>query len=182
MKKLGIPPARLAVVVVGLIAIFEEWKGVQEETLWNYDFASVVMGVLYLITLVGIIITIRRLIRGEKTFASPTMLLAAAFVVLVWGHRAMVEAKEKLPNIYTAWTQDIGGDGGLYLYFKADGYLSAQKQDQWQVTYYRGSYARQGDSLLLNMPADFPVGSIAIVEGNTLRFPGFKAFFEFRQK
>lgn len=182
MKKLGIPPARLAVIVVGLIAIFEEWKGVQEETLWNYDFTSMVMGLLYLIILVGVIISIRRFIKGEKAFASPTMLLAAVFVVLVWGHRSVVEAKEKLPDIYMAWTEEIGSDGGLYLSFKEGGYLTAHKQDHWQVIYYRGSYTRQGDSLLLNMPADFPLGNIAIVEGNTLRFPGFKAFFEFRQK
>lgn len=183
MQRLGVTPARLLVIVIGLVAIFEEWKGVREETLWNFDFASVVMGGLYLITLIGIIITTRRLIKGEKTFASPTMLLAIVFVLLIWGHRARVSYMDDSPDVYTAWTDDIGGDGGLFLSFKEGGYLTAQKQDQWQVTYYRGSYSRKGDTLLLSMPSEFPLGGTAIVDGDTtLQFPGFRAFFQFYRK
>jgi hypothetical protein len=181
MKRLGLRELYLAIIVAGILALWEEWKGVYIDALFPVYWASVIRGILYVLTVVSVVVAIRLLIRGRgwRSFTAPA--IAFAFIMQIGINRITARAWDKSPDFYSAWTGDIGGDGGLYLSFKQQGYLRAQKQDHWQVTYYTGSYFKKGDTLYLDIPFDFPLSRTAVIEGDSaLQFLDSRAHFTFR--
>lgn len=179
MTRFKISPFIALIIIIGILAVVEEWQPVKKEGLWVIDAAFIMIALLYIITILALLIAIRRWAkeRGSKSFAA--FGIALAFVGLIWGHRGVMSEKDAAPDVFSAWTMDIGGDGGFYLSFKKGHYVTAQKQDQWMQTFYRGSYSRKGDTIDLDIPVDFPLSTRAVIEGDTLHFLGSKAYFHF---
>lgn len=179
MKRFRINPVIALITIIGALAVWKEWQPVKVETLWKPDMASIAMGLLYLVTFIVLIMAIRQWKKGHGKAAFTACGVALAFIALIWGQRWALIAREAEPDVFSARAEGVGGDGALYLSFKKGHYVTAQKQDQWTQTFYRGSYSRQGDTLELDIPLDFPLGKRAVIEGDTLRFLNPPAFFYF---
>ena len=74
------------------------------------------------------------------------------------------------PDIFTAYTNEIGSDGGLDLEFKSNGILKITKMDHWELSEYRGRYQMKDDTVDLDIPLEFKLGKKGVLGIDSLRF------------
>jgi hypothetical protein len=80
--------------------------------------------------------------------------------------------------LFIANSNEFGNDGGFRLNFKENMVLIGEKIDRFNKTTYWGSYKQEGDTIRIDIPLDFQLGKIALLQDSILYFPDDSLRFE----
>lgn len=173
LKQKGLKPLQvLLVLVVGTIALRIAYLPVVHDMLffsWTYQVPFFCLGVL---TIVYCLLNIRKYLDAKQLLGLTPLTIGIVAILLVVIQQRKRSNWDKAFIIFTASTTQIGNDGGFSLNFKREGIVKATKMDHWSVTYYWGKYRLEKDTVYLDVPLDFELGKIAVLEKDALRFLG----------
>jgi hypothetical protein len=175
MRKIQI----ILIAIFGLLAVAIEFRNIKTDTLFGIDMLEVIPLIVLCILTTAIIYRNSVQFRQTKRYFSflPAF-IGIVLVVITFGHKIWRSSVDNAPTLFTATNYNLGSDGGFILDFKTNKHLKAEKRDHWMVTYYWGSYDKQGDTLLLNIPLDFKMGRHAVLQDNVLSFTDDTVHFE----
>ena len=170
-----------ALLISGL-TLWTEFDPVKESTIFTFEGNSFTFWILCTLTVIFAIINIRQFFSSKKVISFLPLLLCVTSISCVIWHQKKIEKLDNSLTKFTAYTYDIGNDGGLILDFKVNGHLKAEKRDHWTVTYYWGEYSQSHDTLNLSIPFNFKISRQALLTKDSLYFINDSTkFFVYRQ-
>jgi hypothetical protein len=155
---------------LGILAIFSAYLPVKHYSLFFSWIYSAPIVLLCLSALVFLVFLIRQYIKEVKPVALVPFiicLVSGFFAYYLEGRR---EGLDHSDTSFKASTDKFGDDGGFYIDFKKNGHVQAERHSHWELTSYWGGYRRDGDTIYLDIPLDFPLGKKAVLTDTTLRF------------
>lgn len=165
-------------LLIGGLAIFIEFRSVEELTLFFDWVSSVPFFTLCFLTLLFLLLNARKFVRNKKfTSFLPITICIISIAIIVW-HKMNRSSLDNSPTKFTATTYQIGSDGGFILDFKKNGHLKAERRDHWAVTYYWGKYYEKSDTITFDMPLDFQIKRQAILTDTSLNIIGDTISFQ----
>jgi hypothetical protein len=169
----------ILILIFGLLASGLEFRNIKTDTVFS-------IGMLEGIPLIALCILTATFIyknsvqfrRTKNYFSFVPPFIGLVLIVTTFAHKLWRSSVDNAPTIFTATNYNLGNDGGFILDFKADKHLKAEKRDHWMVTYYWGSYEKQGDTLLIDIPLNFKMGRHAVLQDNLLSFTDDTVHFD----
>jgi hypothetical protein len=153
------------VVILGFVCLFEEFKKVKI----NLLFEGVFRGAFLLLFFTGTIIQLFNDIHSLRQTKTITAFLPSISLIVLW---AIISIHSFLwsrgTTKFTAYTDDI--DHGVLLDFRDDNTLQITHFFKFGEKIYLGKYSELKDTLILCIETDIPFGNKAIMRNDTLQF------------
>jgi hypothetical protein len=161
----------LYIFVFGGIAVIREFQNIKEWTVFGGDlFGAFLLIILCILTVFFLFKNYSRFKQTRNYFTFIHSFTGLLFLGLIFGHMIIRSSYDNSKTLFEAYNETTGNDEGFTLDFKMNKHLKGQRVDRFGTTSYWGSYTKQGDTLILDIPLDFKMGRHAILQGNILQF------------
>jgi len=161
----------IILLLAGLTVPFE-FQNVFQETLFGFEafIRNVLITLLCIVTIVFLLLNFFNYKRSKQIILFIPPISGLLLLGLIFVHKQIRNQINNSPTLFAADNPYLGNDGGFTLEFKANNHVIGQKMDHWSFTTYWGSYTKQGDTLLLDIPLDFKMGRHGVIHGDTISF------------
>ena len=148
-----------------------QFQKIKEDTIFGIELIQFVPSfLLCILTIVYLLKNINQYADIKNAYVLTPSFLGMLFLILIFGHILIRSNLDKSPTLFVAATSDIGSDGGFTLDFKINNHLKGVKIDRFSTTSYWGTYTKLNDTIKIDIPTDFKLGKIALLQKDSFRF------------
>jgi glucan phosphoethanolaminetransferase (alkaline phosphatase superfamily) len=160
------------IVLLGILGVILESKADAKSDFPLIFGLFFILIILILLLLIYFFIGIIRFKRSkQKAHFIPFLicLISLLFIFGYWWYSKGIYNSKSLYKAY-GYPGKIDGREDTEIDFKENGKLMVHAMYKFSDSYYWGSYEQKGDTLILNIATDFPLGNKAIIKEHSLRF------------
>jgi hypothetical protein len=165
------PVQLILILLFGGLTMFLEFRSIKESIIsWGDLFDAIPLFVLFILTIAYLFVNSGQYRQHKNLRSFIPSAVGLLLLGVTAGHMWLRSHYDNSPTLFTATNYELGNDGGFSLEFKKNNHLKGKKIDHFSSTTYWGTYKKQSDTLILNIPLDFKMGRQAIFQDSILRF------------